>query len=155
MPTPGNGTNVKGDSPQEVLFFVTDGVEDEMVSGSRQQSVMSTSECTTIKNRVSRIAVLYHNLCALEPGDRNRRNFLVRDITSQPFQSQIGSTLESCASPGLYQEVDTDQDISTALATLFINAVETAHLTNELLRTSRRASPRISRALGETSGSPL
>ena len=29
MPTPGNGTNVAGDKPQEVLFFVTDGVEDE------------------------------------------------------------------------------------------------------------------------------
>ena len=29
MPTPGNGTNCAGDTPQEVLFFVTDGVEDE------------------------------------------------------------------------------------------------------------------------------
>ena len=29
MPDPGNGSNVAGDKPQEVLFFVTDGVEDE------------------------------------------------------------------------------------------------------------------------------
>ena len=33
MPTPGNGTNKAGDTPQEILFMVTDGVEDENVSG--------------------------------------------------------------------------------------------------------------------------
>ena len=32
MPTPGNGTNKAGDTPQEILFIVTDGVEDEDVS---------------------------------------------------------------------------------------------------------------------------
>jgi hypothetical protein len=30
---------------------VTDGVEDETVNGSRVQSLMNTSYCTTIKNR--------------------------------------------------------------------------------------------------------
>ena len=34
MPNPGNGTNQTGDKPQEVLFIVTDGVEDEN-NGSR------------------------------------------------------------------------------------------------------------------------
>jgi Flp pilus assembly protein TadG len=34
MPSPGFGTNASGDTPQEVLMFVTDGVEDEMVSQS-------------------------------------------------------------------------------------------------------------------------
>ena len=29
IPNPGNGTNQPGDTPQEVLFIVTDGVEDE------------------------------------------------------------------------------------------------------------------------------
>ena len=28
MPVPGNGTNVANDTPQEVVFLVTDGVED-------------------------------------------------------------------------------------------------------------------------------
>ena len=35
IPNPGNGTNQPGDTPQEVLFIVTDGVEDEQ-SGSRR-----------------------------------------------------------------------------------------------------------------------
>jgi hypothetical protein len=59
MPNPGGGTNIAGDTPQEVMFFVTDGVEDETVNGSRVQSLMNTSYCTTIKNRGIRIAVLY------------------------------------------------------------------------------------------------
>ena len=36
MPNPGKGTNVAGDTPQEVLFFVTDGVEDESTSSCSQ-----------------------------------------------------------------------------------------------------------------------
>ena len=35
IPKPGNGTNQPGDTPQVVLFIVTDGVEDEQ-SGSRR-----------------------------------------------------------------------------------------------------------------------
>jgi Flp pilus assembly protein TadG len=128
MPTPGNGTSTKGDSPQEVLFFVTDGVEDYINNGSRVISVLNTANCTAIKNRVSskglpiRIAVLYLNYLPL-PSNA----FYTANV--EPFQPNIGSTLQSCASPGLYQEVTTDQDISTALATLFIDAVNTAHLT--------------------------
>ena len=59
MPNPGGGTRIAGDTPQEVLFFVTDGVEDETVNGSRVHSLMDPSYCTTIKNRGIRIAVLY------------------------------------------------------------------------------------------------
>jgi hypothetical protein len=36
-------------APQEVLFFVTDGVEDQTVAGARV--LMNPSDCTTIKNR--------------------------------------------------------------------------------------------------------
>jgi Flp pilus assembly protein TadG len=122
MPNPGGGTNIAGDTPQEVLFFVTDGVEDETVNGSRVQSLMNTSYCTTIKNRGIRIAVLYTTYLPL-PTNSWYNSYI------KPFQSQIGPTLESCASPGLYFQVSTDQDISGALAQLFNIAVETAHLT--------------------------
>jgi hypothetical protein len=128
MPTPGNGTSKKGDSPQEVLFFVTDGVEDYMNNGTRQISLLNTANCTAITSRVSsnglpiRIAVLYLNYLPLPSN-----SFYTQNV--EPFQTNIGTTLQSCASPGLYQEVTTDQDISTALNTLFINAVNSAHLT--------------------------
>ena len=70
MPPPGQGTQSPADTPKEVLFIVTDGVEDETVasctnsatvncSGSRQQSIMDPSYCKTITNRGILIAVLY------------------------------------------------------------------------------------------------
>ena len=71
IPNPGNGTNQAGDTPQEVLFIVTDGVEDEESGGSRLQQAIndlgnapggnsnSTNWCTTIKNRGIKIAILY------------------------------------------------------------------------------------------------
>jgi Flp pilus assembly protein TadG len=122
MPTPGGGTKSAGDTPQEVLFLVTDGVEDEMVGGSRVQSLMSNSYCTTIKNRGIRIAVLYTTYLPLPTNSWYMNNIA-------PFQPNIGTTLQNCASPGLYFQVSTDQDISAALAQLFNIAVLTAHLT--------------------------
>jgi hypothetical protein len=121
MPNPGGGTNQARDTPQEVLFFVTDGVEDEMVGNSRVQSLMSNSYCTTIKNRGIRIAVLYTTYLPL-PTNSWYNSYIA------PFQPNIGATLESCASPGLYFQVSTNQDISGALVQLFNIAVLTAHL---------------------------
>jgi Flp pilus assembly protein TadG len=122
MPNPGNGTNQRGDTPQEVLFIVTDGVEDEMVSGSRVQALMDPSYCTTIKNRGIRIAVLYTTYLPL-PTNAWYNQYI------SPFQPNIGPNLQSCASPGLYYAVTTNQDISAAMISLFNSAVATAHLT--------------------------
>jgi Flp pilus assembly protein TadG len=121
MPNPGGGTKQAGDTPQEVLFFVTDGVEDETVGSSRVQSLMSNSYCTTIKNRGIRIAVLYTTYLPL-PTNAWYNTYI------SPFQANIGPTLQSCASPGLYFQVSTDQDISAAMIALFDQAVKTAYL---------------------------
>ena len=134
IPNPGNGTNQNGDKPQEVLFIVTDGVEDEQSGGSRLQQAMndlgnapsgnssSTNWCTTIKNRGIRIAVLYTTYLPLPTNSWYNDN-----ISS--FQPNIGPTLQNCASPGLYFQVSTNQDISGAMVQLFNVAVLTARLT--------------------------
>jgi Flp pilus assembly protein TadG len=136
MPAPGNGSNIAGDTPQEVLFLVTDGVEDENttystqtptsssygnLSGSRQESIINVANCTAIKNRGIRIAVLYTEYLPL-PTNSWYNNHV------SPFQSNIASTLQSCASPGLYFMVTTGGDISGALSTLFEEAVQSAYL---------------------------
>jgi Flp pilus assembly protein TadG len=121
MPNPGLGTSAQGDTPQEVLMFVTDGVEDEMVNGSRQESLMSTSYCDTIKNRGIRIAVLY---TVYDPLPTN--TWYMNHVSS--YQSQIGSQLQSCASPGLYFAVNTGGDITAAMTALFTSAVQTAYI---------------------------
>jgi hypothetical protein len=122
MPSPGQGSNANGDSPMEVLFIVTDGVEDETVGGSRVQSLMGTSNCTTIKNRGIRIAILYTEYLPL-PTNSWYNTYIA------PFQPNIGSNLQSCASPGLYFEVTVDQDITAAMEALFAQALATSHLT--------------------------
>ena len=121
MPAPGSGTSVPGDKPQEVMFLVTDGVEDEMVGGSRQQSLMSNSWCSTIKARGIRIAVLYTAYLPL-PTNAWYNQYI------SPFQPNIASTLQACASPGLYYQVQTGGDISAALASRFQYAVQSAYL---------------------------
>jgi len=120
MPNPGNGSQTS--TPQEVLFLVSDGVEDENVNGGRQQSVLNTSLCTTIKNRGIRIAVLYTTYLPL-PTNSWYNTYIA------PFQSNIGPTMESCASPGLYFEVSPSQGIPQAMTQLFQQAVQTARLT--------------------------
>ena len=80
VPVPGNGTNQPSDTPQEVLFIVTDGVEDELSGGSRLEQAINnlgnapygnssgTNWCTKIKNRGIKIAILYTDYLAV-PAD--------------------------------------------------------------------------------------
>jgi len=127
MPTPGSGTATS--TPQEVLFIVSDGVDDKNSStcsqpldGSRCQQPFDTTWCTTVKNRGIRIAVLYTVYLPL-PTNSWYNTWI------SPFQSQIATNMQSCASPGLYSSITTDGDISAALQNLFNQAVSTAHLT--------------------------
>jgi Flp pilus assembly protein TadG len=131
MPDPGNGTNNPGDQPQEVLFIVSDGVVDQGVtsggncgSSTRACAGINTLAdwCTTIKNRGIRIAFLYTTYYPLTS------NAFYNSYVA-PFQSQIATDAQNCASPGLFFQVDTGGNISDALQTLFLRAVSTARLT--------------------------
>jgi hypothetical protein len=129
MPKPGNGTNNTGDTPQEVLFIVTDGVNDYSNGGRVINAIntqinanTSTSWCDTIKGRNIRIAFLYLTYNPLPTNSFYNNNV-------KPFQSQIATDAQTCASPGLYFQVSTDGDISAAMAALFQKVVATAHLT--------------------------
>jgi Flp pilus assembly protein TadG len=119
MPAPGTGYT--GSSPQEVLFLVSDGVDDKNVSGSRYQGLFDTSWCTTVKNRGIMIAVLYTQYLPLPTNDWYNTYIA-------PFQSQIAGNMQSCATSGLFFQVTTDQDITAAMAALFQAAITTAHL---------------------------
>lgn len=141
MPKPGNGTNVANDTPQEVVFLVTDGVEDVNIStdpytnscnktltGKRCQQPLDPTICTTIKNRNIRIAVLYtqYDDSALHSSNA------WYDTWVHPYNgtsSQIETNLQSCASPGLYTEVQTGGDITGALQALFLKVASDPRLT--------------------------
>ncbi len=140
MPAPGNGTNAAGDKPQEVLFLVTDGVEDDYqaspinpttTNAHREQYLMNshTDWCTTIKNRGIRIAVLYTQYLPI-PNNGWYKNFGGTGNGISSFQTQIKSNMQSCASPGLFFDVDIDGDISAAMTALFNAAVKTAYISH-------------------------
>jgi len=139
MPTPGGGTNNPQDTPQEVLFIVTDGMNDELVGsggncGSSTRACVpidvTGSLCTAIKNRGIRIAVLYTVYYPLDTDPAGGQTWydLYIDPTTAPPLPNISPDAQACASPGLFYAVSTNGDISAALQTLFQEAVATARL---------------------------
>ncbi len=134
IPNPGNGTNQPGDTPQKVLFIVTDGVEDELSGGNRLQQTINdlgaapggksggTNWCTTIKNRGIKIAILYTDYLAV-PANSWYVDYI------QPIQTDIGPALKACASPNLYADAAIGSDLGAALTNLFTLATQTEHLT--------------------------
>jgi Flp pilus assembly protein TadG len=135
IPNPGNGTNQPGDTPQEVLFIVTDGVEDELSGGNRLEQAINdlgnapngnssgTNWCTTIKNRGIKIAILYTDYLAVPTN-----SWYVGHI--QPIQSDIGPALQACASPGLFYDAGLDAtNLGQDLAALFAAITKSGHLT--------------------------
>jgi Flp pilus assembly protein TadG len=120
---PGSGTS---SAPLKTLFFVTDGVTDEFSPPSSSHRVVSqfnASLCSTIKNRGVQIAVLYTTYLPLPTNDYYNQAIA-------PLASNIGPSLQACASPGLYFEVNQSGDMSAALQTLFRQSVTSAHLTH-------------------------
>ncbi len=134
IPNPGNGTNQTGDTPQKVLFIVTDGVEDEK-NGSRLQQAINdlgnapggnsngTNWCTAIKNRGVKIAILYTDYLPV-PANSWYAQYIA------PIQSDIGPALQACATPGLFYDASIGADLGQALAALFAAVTQTGHLTN-------------------------
>ncbi len=132
MPAPGTGG--ASSTPQEVLFIVSDGVDDEVsttcsqqLDGNRCQQPFNTTWCTTVKNKGILIAVLYTEYLPLPASGVGSNSWYNNWVA--PFQSEIGPNLESCASPGLFFTVTTDGDITSAMQALFQRSVTTARLT--------------------------
>jgi hypothetical protein len=132
MPNPGTGS-ASNSTPQEVLFLVSDGVEDDNtgvcsqpLDGTRCQAPFDTTWCTTIKNRGILIAVLYTAYLPLPTSGVGSNSWYNQWVA--PFQSQISSNMQSCATPGLFFSVTTDGDITAAMTALFQQAVATARL---------------------------
>lgn len=144
MPSPGLGSNASGDTPQEVVFLVTDGVEDKISSScpngsyasySRCQQPLDTAICTTIKKRGIKIAILYTEYLQLKtPNVPVTDTWYMSwiDAYDEPTSSTgaIAKNLQACASPGFFSNVQTGGNITQALTDLFLKvASSTASLT--------------------------
>ncbi len=131
-PIIGNGGSGKTTSDrQKVLFLVTDGVGDSKkpntctkpTTGGRCQEPLDTTFCQPLKNQNIKIAILYTTYFPL-PTNPWYNQWIA------PFQSQIGTNLQNCASPGLYFEVSPTQGISDAMNALFLKVIRMPRITS-------------------------
>ena len=125
------GTGTTSANPEKVVFFVSDGVGDsnkpkgctKKLTGTRCQEPIDTTYCQALKDRGIKIAVLYTTYLPL-PNNGWYNSWI------KPFQSEIGTRMEACASPGFYFEVSPTQGIETAMKALFNKVIRTPRLTS-------------------------
>ena len=127
--TPGDGST--STTRQKILFFVSDGVGDsekpkgctKRLTGKRCQEPIDTSFCKPLKDKGIRIAVLYTTYLPLP------KNSWYNTWIS-PFQSQIPTKMQECASPGLYFEVTPTEGIADAMKALFLKVIRAPRITS-------------------------
>jgi hypothetical protein len=125
-PGSGNATNDR----QKIVFFVSDGVGDsykpsictKKTTGGRCQEPIDVSVCEKLKKRGIRVAVLYTTYLPL-PTNAWYNTWI------KPFQSDIGTKMSECASPGYYFEVSPTEGIAEAMEALFLKIVSNPRLT--------------------------
>ncbi|HHZ07374.1 MAG TPA: hypothetical protein GX405_01180 [Rhizobiales bacterium] len=128
IPKPENGPN--GKPRQQIVFFVSDGVNDsykpsgcmKKIQGSgRCQQPLDIKECDELKKKDIKIAVLYTTY--LPVTNNSWYNTWIK-----PFRDEIPTQMQACASPGLYFEVSPSQGIPEAMDALFRKAVRVLRL---------------------------
>jgi Flp pilus assembly protein TadG len=133
--TVGDGSASNNTKP--FVFLVTDGAQNFQTccgfTGNNGATVMPTgasSYCQPLKNRGITIAVLY---IPYEPIQNpttifnNEDNVANSNINGPPG---ISASLKACASPDFFFTATAPSDIAAALAAMFNQALQTAHITH-------------------------
>lgn len=130
--TVGGGTSAA--DREKIVFFVSDGVADAAkstsctspkgkVDSTRCIEPIDIKNCTALKDRNIKIAVLYTTYLPLPSND-----FWTAWV--KPFDSNIASKMQACASPGYFFQVSPSQGITEAMETLFRKIVSTPRITS-------------------------
>jgi hypothetical protein len=132
MPVPGTGAHGPDDRPEEVLMIVSDGLNDQTPRRTYAPMDWSGVNCSQIKKRGVRIAVLYTTYVPMT-GDMWYTAQVAPALPKGlplglPPSTPVGAdpmalAMQQCASPGLYAKVGLDGDISAAMQGLFRRAV--------------------------------
>ncbi|WP_213742511.1 pilus assembly protein TadG-related protein [Bradyrhizobium sp. dw_411] len=126
-----------GSSPtntQPFVFLVTDGAQNFQTccgfSGSNAATVMpsgSTSWCKPLRDRGIIISVLYIPYQTIQNPTTIFNN---EDNVANANIANIPASLKDCASVNFFFTANTPADITTALAAMFNQALQVAHITN-------------------------
>lgn len=128
MPNPGTGQ--VGSTPQEVLFLITDGYDDAMATNRGPFTASQLAQCSAIKARGIKIAVIYTQYLASSILPAYPGYAAVLTPTDQ-----VAAALQACASANasgtpLFYQVSQNQSIVPALQQLFAATVQSAYLVN-------------------------
>ena len=124
------GSGASAADAQKILFFVSDGVGDsnkpvgctKPLSGSQRcMEPIDIKSCTALKAHNVKIAVLYTTYLPL-PTNGWYNTWI------KPFQSEIATKMQACASPNYFFEVGPSQGISEAMNYLFLKIVNSPRL---------------------------
>lgn len=127
------GSGTSNADRQKIVFFVADGVADSYkpsgctspkgASGGRCIEPIDTKNCTTLKNKGIKVAVLYTPYLPLPDN-----SFYTTWVS--PFATSIPSKMQECASPGLYFAVSPTDGIEEAMQALFLKIVSMPRITS-------------------------
>ena len=145
----GNGTSAN--SPQQVIFLVSDGAIDTYDCGTnpttgkqydadtpcRRITPIDTTSCSTLKSHGVEIAVLYTTYLPLPTNTfwqqwiGSLQGWLAPWTNPPPAsQDQIANNMQACATTGLYFEVNSNQDINAAMQALFRKVLASVRITS-------------------------
>lgn len=120
------GSGISTANRQEVVFFVTDGMndgrQDTCVGGSRWGDpdrclqAIDPALCSVLKSRGIKVAVLYTTYLPIPTDDIWNRGI------NPVFAKNIGPNLKACASDGLFFEVKPSDDMAASMSILFNKA---------------------------------
>ncbi len=127
------GNGLTAAAPQPFLFLISDGVDNNQVYSSSnfngsQPQLPTTHFCTLAKSNNFKVAVLYIPYVPIanpNPSFAGDEDDKVNNIIPQ-----VPATLQSCASPGFFFTASSPTDITNAMNTMFVQAVQSARLTH-------------------------
>lgn len=125
------GTGASSTSPEKIVFFVSDGVNDsykpvgctKKLNGGRCQEPINPEACQALKDQGYKVAVLYTTYLPL-PTNGWYNTWI------SPFQAEIASRMQSCASSGYFFEVSPSEGISQAMSALFMKIISSSRITS-------------------------
>jgi Flp pilus assembly protein TadG len=136
------GTGASSSNALPYVFLITDGSQDcQTQSGgtwggdagcspysNSATTLNAATLCTPLKNRGITIAVLYIPYGQIVDPNASFAND--EDGYANSNIANIPASLQACASPNFFYTANTPADITSALITMFEQAVSTAHVSN-------------------------
>ncbi len=124
------GTGASSDSPRKFLVIITDGVLDYYLGGARYVNAVDPASCAQAKANGVTVMVIYTPYIPVIPPYVQSTNYAYTSLV-QPIQSNILSSLQSCASsPALVWQASDTTDFNVAMQQLLgIVAASPGHFT--------------------------